>query len=132
VFKDVYHIGYQTDDKDAAIAFYRRALGGELKQEVTNPDGAVLAFVKVGNTEVEIIQPADKSVLKGQKGLILHHIGYVVEDIERELAALEANGMKRLWPAIRTNAEGARLIYMDPATMHGINMHLTERPKGAG
>jgi hypothetical protein len=37
--------------------------------------------------------------------------------------------MKRLWPEARTNVEGARVQYMDPATMNGLNMHLTERPK---
>ena len=42
---------------------------------------------------------------------------------------VEAKGMKRLWPEPRMNVEGARLIYMDPKTMNGLNMHLTERPK---
>lgn len=129
MFKDVYHIGYQTDDKDAAIAFYQKALGGELKLESRNPDGSVLVFMRIGQTEVEIIQPADKSVLGGKTGLQLHHIGYTVDDVEKSLADLEGKGYERLWPAIRTNAEGARLIYMDPSSMNGINMHLTERPK---
>jgi methylmalonyl-CoA epimerase len=128
MFKDVYHIGYQTDDADAAIELYRRAFGGEVKQEASNPDGSRLVFMRIGGTEVELIQPGDRAQLGGKTGLILHHIGYTVDDLDAELARLEGKGYKRLWPEPRTNAEGARLIYMDPATLNGINMHLTERP----
>src|SRR5713226_3685244 len=109
MFKDVYHIGYHTDDADAAIAFYERAFGGKLKQETKNPDGSRLAFVRMGGTEVEIIQPGDKSVLGGKTGLILHHVGYTVDSVDAALADLEGKGFKRLWPEPRTNVEGARL-----------------------
>lgn len=128
MFKDVYHIGYQTDDADAALALYQTAFGGELKTETTNADGSRLVFVRIGNTEVEIIQPGDTSVLGGKTGLILHHVGYTVDDVDTALAELERKGYKRLWPEPRTNVEGARLIYMDPATLGGLNVHLTERP----
>ncbi len=129
MFTDVYHIGLQTDDADAAIAFCQRAFGGTVKQQATNPDGSRLVFMRLGNTEVEIIQPGDRSVLGGKTGLILHHIGYAVDSVDQALAELEGKGFKRLWPEPRVNVEGARLIYMDPASMNGLNMHLTERPK---
>ena len=93
MFRGIYHIGYMTDDKDKAIAFYRDALGGTLKQEATNPDGAKLVFMRVGETEVELIQPADLSALGGKTGLVLDHVGYVVDDLDAELARLEAQVM---------------------------------------
>jgi methylmalonyl-CoA/ethylmalonyl-CoA epimerase len=129
LFKDVYHIGYLTRDKDAAIAFYRTTFGGELKLESRNPDGAQLAFLRVGNTEVELVQPADASALRDLPLLVLDHVGYVVDSVDDELARLEAKGVKRLWPEPRLNAEGARLIYLDPATLEGVRLHLTERPR---
>ena len=45
MFKDVYHIGYQTDDADAAIAFCERAFGGRVTNQSNNPDGARLVFI---------------------------------------------------------------------------------------
>lgn len=129
MFDDVYHIGYTTPDKDAAIAFYRDTFGGEVKQEATNPDGARLVFMRIGRTEIEIIQPADTGPIANGPLLNLDHIGYVVGSVDRELAALEAKGVRRLWPEPRLNAEGARLIYLDPATTKGVRMHLTERPR---
>ena len=129
MFKDVYHIGLQTDDADAAIAFAEKAFGGKVTNQAKNPDGSRLVFMRWGNTDVEIIQPGDTSVLGGKTGLILHHIGYTVDNVDKSLAELESKGMKRQWPEPRLNVEGARLIYMDPASMNGLNMHLTERPK---
>jgi len=128
VFEDVYHIGYQTRDRHAAIAFYRSAFGAELKLETRNPDGAHLVFLRIGGTEIELIEPADVAPLRAGPLLVLDHIGYVVSDLDASLAELERKGMRRLSPEPRRNAEGARLIYMDPATSEGLRFHLTERP----
>jgi catechol 2,3-dioxygenase-like lactoylglutathione lyase family enzyme len=127
MFKDVYHIGYRTPDKDAAIAFYKEALGAELKLEATNADGAKLAFLRIGSTVVELIEPPDVADLRGGPLLVLDHVGYVVDSVEAGLAELEAKGMKRQF--VRTNAEGARLAYIEPSTANGLKFHLTERPK---
>jgi methylmalonyl-CoA/ethylmalonyl-CoA epimerase len=127
MFKDVYHIGYRTYDKDAAIKFYREAFGAELKLEAANADGAKLAFLRMGGTEVELIQPADASELRDGPLLVLDHIGYVVDSVEAGLAELEAKGMKRQF--VRTNAEGALIAYVEPSTAKGLKFHLTERPK---
>jgi methylmalonyl-CoA/ethylmalonyl-CoA epimerase len=126
MFKDVYHIGYRTRDKDAAIAFYKEALGAELKLEANNADGAKLAFLRLGETEVELIQPADVGELRDGPLLVLDHVGYVVDSVEDGLAELEAKGMKRQF--VRTNAEGARIAYIEPSTANGLKFHLTERP----
>ena len=127
MFKDVYHIGYRTRDKDAAIAFYKEAFGAELKLEANNADGAKLAFLRVGGTEVELIQPADTAELRGGPLLVLDHVGYVFDSVEEGLAKLEAKGMKRQF--VRTNAEGAVIAYVEPSTANGMKFHLTERPK---
>ena len=127
MFKDVYHIGYRTRDKDAAIAFYKEAFGAELKLEANNTDGAKLAFLRLGATEIELIQPADTSDLRDEPLLVMDHVGYVVESVDDGLAALEAKGMKRQF--VRTNAEGAKLAYIEPSTANGMKFHLTERPK---
>ncbi|TAK22183.1 MAG: hypothetical protein EPO26_12975 [Chloroflexota bacterium] len=129
MFSDVYHIGYQTRDKDAGIAFYRQMFGATLKAETTNPDGGKLVFLRIGNTEIELIQPSDTSGLVDKPLLVLDHIGYVVDNVDAALTELERKGARRLWPEPRLNAEGARLIYMDPATVNGIRFHLTERPR---
>jgi predicted enzyme related to lactoylglutathione lyase len=129
MFTDVYHIGYQTDDMTSAIAFYKATFDATLKQEITNPGVNRMAFLRAGNTEIELIEPADKSRLGGRTGLILDHIGYVVPDIDASMAVLAARGIKFEAEKPRINPEGARLIYIDSSTVQGTRIHLTERPK---
>lgn len=130
MFGDVYHVGYLTDDIDAAVAFYERTFGGTLKMQTTSRDGASrMAFVRVGQTEIELIEPNDKSRLGGRTGLIVDHVGYVVDSIDGEMTKLAERGIKFQTEAPYTNPEGARLIYLDSSTTQGARIHLTERPR---
>ena len=128
MFSDIYHIGYLTDDVARDIAFYQEVFGGELIAQAPGPDGVTkMAFLKVGNTEVELIEPGDKSRLGGRTGLILDHVGYLVPDIDAAVEQLRAKGIKFATEAPYTNALGHRLIYLDSATIQGTKMHLTQR-----
>lgn len=127
MFTGIYHVGYWTDDIRAAIAFYQTTLGAELFQESLGPDGVTkMAFLHVGDTDVELIEPADKSVLGGQTGIIIHHVGYLVPDIEAAMADLKAKGVTFQTEAPYTTPTGARIIYLDTASTNGARMHLTQ------
>lgn len=127
MFTGIYHVGYWTDDIAKAIAFYQTTLGAELFKEVTGPDGKTkMAFLHVGATDVELIQPADQSVLGGQTGLVLHHIGYLVPNLEEAMAELAAKGVKFAAAAPNVTPTNARIIYLDTASSNGARMHLTQ------
>ncbi len=129
MFSDVYHVGYLTDDLDAAKAFYRDTLGATVLLESGNAEsGSKMAFLQVGGTEVELIEPADKARLGGQTGLIYDHIGYTVDDLDAAIAQLRARGVGFATDAPRTNPAGARLIYLDAKDTLGARIHLTQPP----
>ena len=49
MFKGLHHVGYQTDDMDAAIAYVEETFGGHVKQRAAAGDGKTkLAYVGVG------------------------------------------------------------------------------------
>ena len=126
MFTGIYHVGYWTDDIDAAIRFYQTTFGAELFKEAS-PDGTTkMAFLHVGDTDVELIQPADQSVLGGQTGIIIHHVGYLVPDIEAAMAELAARGVTFATPEPYVTPTGARIIYLDTASTNGARMHLTQ------
>jgi methylmalonyl-CoA/ethylmalonyl-CoA epimerase len=127
VFDGIYHIGYWTDDIAAAINFYQTIFAGELFQEALGADGKTkMAFLHIGNTDVELIEPADKSVLGGQTGIIIHHVGYLVPDIEAAMAELAAKGVKFAAAAPNRTPTGAQIIYLDTASTNGARVHLTQ------
>jgi methylmalonyl-CoA/ethylmalonyl-CoA epimerase len=127
MFDGIYHVGYWTDDIAAAIAFYQTVFGAELFQEALGADGKTkMAFLHVGKTDVELIEPADKSVLGGQTGIIIHHVGYLVPDIEAAMAELKAKGITFQTEAPYTTPTGARIIYLNTSGTQGARLHLTQ------
>lgn len=121
----VYHTGYLTDDIEAAIAFYEKTFGGQVLGRSTASGGGQIAYVKAGDSEVELIAPADKARLGGRQGLILDHIGYFVANLDQALAALKAKGVKYAEPY--TSAMGYRIAYLDSGSTLGTRIHLTEK-----
>ncbi len=123
----VYHTGYLTDDLDKAIAFYQAAFDAQVLGRPRSTTGENV-FLKVGDTEVEIICPADKTALGGRTGLILDHVGYFVPDLEQALIEMEKRGFKRGRPVF-TTALGYRIGYLDTESTLGTKIHLTEKPR---
>jgi methylmalonyl-CoA/ethylmalonyl-CoA epimerase len=128
MFEDVYHVAYQTDDLEAAKAVYLEMFDGTVEQEAVLRDGTRVAFLRVGKVGVELVEPADKARLGGQTGLVLHHVGYQVDDLDATIERLKAKGMAFATERPSTNPEGARLIYPAAASVLGARIHLTERP----
>ena len=87
MFDRIQHIGYLTADLDAAVAWFAKSFGavngggGNLAKSYAVPSGGRNAYLRFGQVETEIIEPEDKDGLSGDI-LTLHHVGYVVSDIE--------------------------------------------------
>ena len=130
MFERIYHIGYLTDDIDAARRMYETVFDARFKLESEDAQKTMrMVFLRVGETEVELMQPYDPARLGGRTGLILDHIGYVVEDMEAAIATLRERGITFIGEAPITNAEGARVFYLEPGGTLGTRLHLTTAPK---
>ena len=136
MFDKIQHIGYYTADLEAAIAWFNRGFGAEnagggaVASSVQVPGGGSNAFLRFGQVEVELIQPADAANLPPD-GLVMHHVGYVVPDILKAIADCQARGFKFLADAPRTNQLGQQLLYFDPTTTNNVLLHLTQLPEPA-
>jgi methylmalonyl-CoA/ethylmalonyl-CoA epimerase len=97
----------------------------ELISEAVSASGGKMAFLKVGNTEVEFIESPERVREAGKGNLLLDHVGYLVDDIDAAVATLRAKGIKFMTDAPYTNPRGHRLIYLDASTTQGVRMHLT-------
>ena len=133
MFEKIQHIGYLTSDLDAAIAWFERSFGatnaggGPLGKIYALPSGGRNAYLRFGNAEVELLEPEDKSGLSGDV-LTMHHVGYVVADIDRSINELTARGFKFAADKPNTNVLGQRLLYFDASTTNGVMIHLTQLP----
>lgn len=133
----IQHIGYLVQDLETAVAWHEKTFSGktigrfDVAKSFIVPSGGKGAFVRFGDGEVELIQPGDTSNIP-QGGLALHHVGYLVPDMEAAMAQLSAKGLKFADGAPFTNPLGSQVSYFNPASTNGMLIHLTQYADPAG
>ncbi len=135
------HIGIAVRDLDAALAFYRDALGLEVEAPETVASQRVRAhFLHVGEAALELLEAAapDSPIARylEKRGPGIHHITLRVEDIAAALAQLKSRGVRLIDEQPRDGAEGALVAFIHPSSAHGVLVELKQtrpgRPGGAG
>ena len=136
MFQKIQHIGYYTPDLNATVEWFERSFGavnaggGPLPQSAAVPSGGANAYVRFGRVEAEVIEPNDKAGLETGR-LTMHHVGYVVENIDQAVAELKGQGFKFAADASFTNVMGQQVLYFDSTTVNGVRVHLTQLPADA-
>ncbi len=102
-FSKVDQIGIVVKDMEATMKFYERMFGIEPFPTVeSNINSAKLkiGLFQLGEMQIELIQVLEGETIHSKfiekRGEGLHHLGFFVEDIEKELARLEKRGVKVL------------------------------------
>ena len=139
MFDKIQHIGYLTSDLDAAVAWFERSFGAtnaggsHLSKSYPVPSGGRNAYLRFGGAEAEIIEPKDSEGLS-KNILTMHHVGYLVTDIEQVAATLGGKGFKFATDAPFTNVMGHKVRYFDSSTTNGVLVHLTQllKPENPG
>jgi methylmalonyl-CoA epimerase len=125
------HIGIAVRDLNAALAFYRDALGLEIEAPEDVISQRVRAhFVPVGNASLELLEATapDSPIAKyvEKRGPGLHHITLRVEDLARALAQLKSRGARLIDEQPRPGAEGALVAFIHPSSAHGVLVELKQ------
>jgi methylmalonyl-CoA/ethylmalonyl-CoA epimerase len=127
------HVAIVVPDVEAALRFWRDALGLPLAHTENNEAEAVkIAFLPVGEGEIELIAPTtdDSGVARylAKTGGGLHHICVEVEDIDASLGQLSANGAELINTEARTRPDGTRYAFVHPKSTGGVLLELYELP----
>ena len=125
---DIVHAGYLVKNVDTIVQWYEDnfdavAVGGIGK----SVRGARNGYVNFGNVQVELIEPLDQSLLKGEE-IIMDHIGLVVENIDTQIEACKKSGVTFVADEPITNRIGQQLLYFDKPSSLCTGMHLTQLP----
>ena len=129
----IHHIAIAVHDLEAALAFYRDALGLEVTERREVPEeGVEIAFLPAGEGEIELLRPLNEASGVAQflekRGEGLHHICLAVQDIEAAMARLRAAGARLLSEKPRVNVHGTRYVFVHPKSAHGVLLELYEVP----
>ena len=125
------HIGIAVKDLNAALAFYRDALGLEIEGTEDVPSQQVrVHFAAVGEPRIELLEatapssPIAKYIEKRGPGL--HHITLRVDDVAAALTSLKARGVRLIDEKPRPGAEGSMIAFIHPSSTGGVLIELKQ------
>jgi len=129
----VNHVAIAVPDLDAALGFWRDALGLTLDHVEDVPSQkAAVAFLPVGDTEIELVKPTaeDTGVAKfiAEKGGGMHHLCFEVDDICGMVEQLKDKGV-RLINETPVELPGRKMAFVHPKSTGGVLVELYEVTK---
>jgi len=130
----VHHVALIVASIEDALGLWRDLLGLEL-ETITNiaPDKVRIAFLGVGESKIELVQPTDDSTgvarFLASKGEGFHHVCFEVQNLSETLLRLEIDGLELIDSAPRRGAEGP-VAFIHPRSCHGVLVELIEAPGG--
>ena len=129
------HIGIAVINLESAIDFYERVMGLKCyKIEEVADQKVRTAFLKVGETKIELLESTDPEGPIGKfiekRGEGIHHIAFSVEKIEEHLAHAQNMGVKLIDSTPRKGAENLDIAFIHPKSASGVLIELCENKKG--
>jgi methylmalonyl-CoA/ethylmalonyl-CoA epimerase len=128
------HVGIIVPDIAAARTYWTGVLGVPTTEPTELAPGLQIAFAKLGNTKIELIQPIDPNTVQGKwlaenpKGG-LNHLAFDTVSIDNAVAEVKAKGVTTGWPAPVPLTDGTKIIFFDQETTHSVLTEFTESPK---
>lgn len=141
-FGAIDQIGIIVDDIDSGIETWMKRLGigpwtvfrnvritGEYRGQATSVTCEV-AMGYQGTTQVELMQitndaPSPYRDAAGELLMGMHHMAWVVDDLDAAIASAEADGMKLVFKA---GSPGTRVAYMEIDDQRGMMFEFIESP----
>jgi methylmalonyl-CoA/ethylmalonyl-CoA epimerase len=125
------HLAVVVDDIEAALAFWRDALGIEVERVQEVPEQqATVAFLPLGDSEIELVRPTtqDSGIARflRKRGPGMHHICMEVEDLDSLLERLKGMGVRLINPEPVAGAGGKRIAFIHPESAFGVLVELAE------
>jgi len=130
--KRISHLGFAVSDLERAIELYERAFGLQVKHRwVAREDGMKAASFKVGEVEIELMQPLAPDTPVGRfiakRGEGLHYVAYKVDDVAEVLDAVRQAGLETIDSRPRRGGDGrTRVGFLHPKSTMGVLTELEE------
>jgi len=130
-FSKVDQIGIVVKDVEKSMKFYKKVFGVEpfpIVESAINSAKLKIVLFELGDVEIELIQVVEGKSIHSRflekRGEGLHHLGFFVKDLEKELVRLEKEGIKVLE---RGKVLGAvKFAYLDTEKTLGVVLELIQ------
>lgn len=124
------HVGVAVRSIESSRPIYE-ALGLRFEGAEDVPDQRVrVAFFGVGNTHVELLEPASPESPIARhveaRGEGLHHVAFDVSDLPAALQQARAAGFRLIDETPRRGARGLRIAFLHPKSTGGVLIELCQ------
>jgi len=125
------HVGIAVNKIDEALQVFEKILGLKLeKTRTVEAQRVKIAFLNVGNTKIELLEPTDKesTVAKflEKRGEGIHHVAFGVTNIEGMLKQLKDKGITLIDEKPRKGAECNKVAFLHPKSTRNVLIELCE------
>lgn len=132
MFNSISHIGIAVKDLGLSSELFSRLIGKQADHAEDVPDQKVKTLMfNVGTSNIELTQPTDPSSpvarFLEKKGEGVHHISFVVDDIERELVRLKGAGFQLIDERPRLGADGFFVAFLHPHSTNGVLVEICQK-----
>ena len=127
------HIAIAVSSLEEGIKVYKDTFGAKVSKKLTLPKhGVTTVFVKLSNTNIELLEPLGKDspiskfLIKNPSGGV-HHLCYEVSNINKSIKKLLDKGYEVLGDGIpREGAHGKPVVFLHPKQFMGTLIELEE------
>ena len=132
MLKTVNHIGVAVKNIEESLKLYRDTFGmifGGIEE--VSEQKVKVAFLEIGATKIELLEstspdgPIAKFIEK--KGEGIHHIAFLVGDIEFAVSSLKSKGYSLIDDKPRTGVHNTKIAFLHPKSTGGVLIELVER-----
>ena len=130
MIKKVHHVGIAVKDLKESVALFERLLGLKAHIQDAPCQKVTEAVFKIGEgLEINLIEPTgpDSAVAKflEKRGEGLHHIAFEVDDIDKDLRAMEGKGVQLIDREGREGVAG-KIGFLHPKSVNGVLVELVQ------
>ena len=116
---EIHHIGIVVDDIDRAKQVYEKVFGLKIRgRYVVDEFHAECAFIPAGNTYIELVKPLAEDGLKkflDKHGSgTLHHICYIIEDMETGWRLMREKGLRSVTGEPKATPTFGKAMFFHP------------------
>ena len=127
------HVAIAVPDITEASKNYRNVFGAKVSEQIDQPEhGVKIVFIKLPNTQIELISPLNKNspiskFLKKNPNGGIHHLCYEVENIDLAIEKLSEKDFELLEPGKpKLGAHGKPVIFLHPSKCNGTLIELQQ------
>lgn len=129
--KKIEHIGIAVKDINASNDLFKALFGSpHYKTETVESEEVMTSFFEVGPNKIELLQATneDSPIAKfiEKKGEGIHHIAFAVDNIEKEIARLTAEGFRMIHEVPKKGADNKLIAFLHPKATNGVLIELCQ------